>query len=218
MNTKAVLTLGILCVVHAALSAVSPESKIIVSPAGSNLTWGQIHSTSVSFNWAWPVNATEALLEIYANGKSKPILSVKFSDTTVTSYTWTMGVPSNDMVYDVKMSFDDGDVQEAQLYANVGSFGGVRLNGWNAQGEAEVMKGGVLPYRAAWGEDLGGDATLAIGTDVILEQPYSSGYLCLKTKCRGRVLAALDFEAEPSSPAFSTYLNIIGYGLSVIVR
>jgi len=216
MNAKTVMALSALCMAHAAFAVVSTETKIIAPPVGSNAEWGQLHAANVPLNWVWPAGATAATLTIYANGGTAPVFTRNFTDTTVTSYTWAMGTPSVDAVYDVTLAFDNAVTWSAQLYANVGSFGGVKLLGWDAQGNAKVSnRETVIPYRAAWTNGVAGAATFSVG-DTATPLPYSDGYFCLRSNLRGRQLAKLDFETEPASPAFSSYLNISGPGLVIV--
>lgn len=211
-----ILVFGVAFAASAAVTVVSPEAKIIAAPVGDNADWGQIRAANVTLNWAWPKGATSAELKIVANGK-QTVLQQALTDTAVSSYVWTCGTPTADMLYDVTLTFDNDIVQKAQLTALRGSFGGVPLNGWEADGSACVSLGTVLPFRSSWTNGLAGAATFSIGTE-LSEQPYSDGYLCFRTKMRGRQLATLDFATEPDSPAFARYFDIITPGLLLILR
>ena len=143
-----ILVFGVAFATFAAATVVSPEVKIIAAPVGDNADWGQIRAANVTFNWAWPKGAASAELKIVANGK-KTVLQQAFTDTTVSSYVWACGTPTTDMIYDVTLTFDNDVVQQAQLTALRGSFGGVPLNGWAADGSANVPLGAVLPFRSS---------------------------------------------------------------------
>lgn len=212
---RSVLVSLVIGFVLAANAALSPTMKIIAPLAGSNLDWGQLHATTVQLNWSWPNGATSAELVIVANGRENAVFSRTFPDTAVRSCSWDMGVPVEDTVYDVTLTFNNDVVQKAQLYANLGSFGGVELKGWNDAGEAKVTKGCVLPYRAAWAEGLAGAATLSIDAEQIALD-NSDGYSYLRFSQPGVRQAELDFETEPSSPAFSAYLKVVCNGFVVL--
>ena len=148
MSKRRWATVACLGMAAAAFAASSPTVSIRAVAEGHNLDWGQLHETVMPLNWAWPAGATRAELKIVANGRTVTLRQT-FEDPAVSSFSWNMGVPSADTVYDVSLTFDSGEIQTAQLYANPGSFGGVPLKGWNADGRAALLGGGAIPYRAA---------------------------------------------------------------------
>ena len=203
------LALSALCMSKIALAALSPEASIMAPPAGENADWGQVHASTVMFKWVWPSGVASAQLTVVANNKST-VLSQELSDTSISSYSWNCGVPYEDKIYDVTLAFDNGETQVAQLYALRGSFDlGVEVKRWTLTNEAIVKRGEILPYRASWGDGLSGSATFAFGVQ-LQSFPYSSGYFRLVNS--GQQLATLDFEVEPSSPAFSKDIStFIGF-------
>lgn len=209
-------TVACLGMATAAFGATSPTIAIRAVAEGRNLDWGQVRAATVPLNWTWPDGARSAVLKIVANGRKAAVLKQTFSDTSVTSYAWNMGAPSADTVYDATLTFDSGEVQTAQLYANPGAFGGVPLKGWDADGKATLPGGRAIPYCAAWGEGLAGTATFKLGEDAT-ELPFSDGYLCVPRR-RGTYAATLDFAVEPSSPAFTATLDVWGPGLMWVIR
>ncbi len=212
--TRICAVLSALCLVHGAIAALSPEVSIMAPPANENADWGMIHASTVTLRWLWPSGATSAQLSIVANG-SRTVLSQALADTSVTAYSWECGVPDEDTVYDVTLSFDDSEVQTAQLYALRGSFDlGVEMKGWTLSGAANVNSGDVIPYRASWGDGLSGLATFALGS-TSSELAYSSGYFAFSSSRTG--LATLDFEEEASSPAFSRQFGASS-GLIILCR
>jgi len=217
MKLKQTLAVLALSLSHAAVAALSSETAILAPPTGNNADWGQLHAAAVTLNWAWPAGVTSGQLSIVANGQVH-VLDLVLDDKTVSSYVWACGVPTQDTLYDVTLTFDGDEVQTAQLVALRGSFDlGVPVRGWDSSGAANVKPGTVVPYRASWGVGLAGPATLAVGTEVT-GLPHSDGYLSLKPTLGGRRLATLDFETEPASPAFSTYLNLGRRGFAMILR
>ena len=215
MSKRRWTTVACLGMAAATFAASSPSVSIRAVAEGHNLDWGQLHETVVPLNWAWPAGATRAELKIVANGKAVALRQT-FEDPAVSSFSWNMGVPSADTVYDVSLTFDSGEIQTAQLYANPGSFGGVPLKGWNADGRAALLGGGAIPYRAAWDVGLAGAATFGLdGEQAAL--PYADGYLCVPRK-RGMHTATLDFAVEPRSPAFSVALAVAGPGLVLMIQ
>ena len=190
MSKRRWATVACLGMAAATFAASSPSVSIRAVAEGHNLDWGQLHETVVPLNWAWPAGATRAELKIVANGKAVALRQT-FEDPAVSSFSWNMGVPSANTVYDVSLTFDSGEIQTAQLYANPGSFGGVPLKSWNADGRAALLGGGALPY--------------------------ADGYLCVPRR-RGMHTATLDFAVEPRSPAFSVALAVGGPGLVLMIQ
>ena len=190
MSKRRWATVACLGMAAATFAASSPSVSIRAVAEGHNLDWGQLHETVVPLNWAWPAGATRAELKIVANGKAVALRQT-LEDPAVSSFSWNMGVPSADTVYDVSLTFDSGEIQTAQLYANPGSFGGVPLKGWDADGRAALLGGGALPY--------------------------ADGYLCVPRR-RGMHTATLDFAVEPRSPAFSVALAVAGPGLVLMIQ
>lgn len=209
------VTVACLGMATVAFAASSPTIAIRAVAEGRNLDWGQLRATDVPLNWAWPDGAKSAKLMIRVNGR-KTVLSQTFADPSVTSFNWSLDVPTADTVYDVSLTFDSGETQTAQLYANPGSFGGVPLKGWDGDGRATLASGSAIPYRAAWGEGLAGAATFSLDAESFA-LPFSDGYLCVPRR-RGAHEAALDFAVEPSSPAFSIRLDVRGPGLALVIR
>lgn len=198
-----------------AVAATSPTIAIRAVAEGQNLAWGRLHATSVPLNWTWPDGATKADLKICVNGRRAAVLKQSFSDTSVTSYGWTVETPSEDTVYDVTLTFDTGDVQSAQLYANPGAFGSVALKDWGSSDRVTLAVGSAIPYRAAWA-DLAGAATFSLD-DSATALAYSDGYLAVP-RTRGSFTAKLDFADELSSPAFSVGADVTGPGLVFVIR
>lgn len=197
--------LSALYMASAAFAALSPEAQIIAPPSGENADWGQVHATTVTFRWAWPTGATSAQLTVVANGNST-VVSQEMSDTSVSSFAWNCGTPTEDTVYDVALAFSNAETMTAHLYLLTGSFGGTQLKEINLSGVAKVKQGDVIPYRASWGDGLSGLATFSCGaTSAAL--PYSSGYFCMGRVESELLLATLDFETEPESPAFSRVMS-----------
>lgn len=203
--------LSALYMASAAFAAFSPEAQIIAPPSGENADWGQVHATTVTFRWAWPSGAASAQLTVVANGKST-VVSQELSDTSVSSFAWNCGAPSESTIYDVTLEFSNGEVQTAQIYSLPGSFSGAQLKAISSSGAAKVGRGEVLPYRASWGDGLAGLASFSCGTDSV-ELPYSSGYFLMNGKFGGYSVAGLDFEIEPESPAFSCGFTGVGFFL-----
>lgn len=200
-----------------ALAATSPTIAIRAVAKGQNLAWGRLHATSVPLNWSWPDGATRADLRIFVNGRRAAVLKQSFTDTSVSSYDWTVPTPSEDTIYTATLTFDTGDVQSAQLYANPGAFGGVALKGWGAtSGRVTLSTGAAIPYRAAWADGLAGAATFALD-DSATALAYSDGYLAVP-RTRGSFTATLDFAVEPSSPAFSVGADVTGPGIVFVIR
>lgn len=188
MSKRRWATVACLGMAAAAFAASSPTVSIRAVAEGHNLDWGQLHETVVPLNWVWPAGATRAELKIVANGRAVAL----------------------------RQTFDSGEIQTAQLYANPGSFGGVPLKGWNADGRAALLGGGAIPYRAAWDVGLAGAATFGLdGEQAAL--PYADGYLCVPRR-RGMHTATLDFAVEPRSPAFAVALAVAGPGLVWLIR
>ncbi len=201
MNTKKLCAaLSALCMANAAFAALSPEVQIIAPPSGENADWGQIHATTVTFRWAWPSGASSALLTVAGNG-NEPVVSQVLSDTSVSTFAWNCGTPTEDTVYDVTLAFSNEETMTAQLYLLKGSFAGAELKEIRSSGVAKVEKGDVIAYRASWGDGLAGLATFAHGT-AQKALPYSSGYFCMGKVASGQQPATLDFETESASPAF----------------
>ena len=216
MKTKHLCAvLSSLYMANAAIAAVSPEMQIIAPPAGENADWGQIHATSVTFKWIWPSGTTSALLTVVANGKST-VLSQELSDTTVSSFSWNCGAPTEDTVYDITLAFDNNENMTAQLYSLLGSFSGAPLRAIKATGAVKVNQGDAIAYRASWERELAGPATFTLAGGSI-ELPYSSGYFPLNGRVVGGCLAKLGFETEPVSPAFSCVMSG-RTGLTLVVK
>ena len=215
MNIKKLCAvLSALCLAKAAFTALSPETQIIAPPSGENADWGQIHAATVTFRWVWPDGATSANLTVVANGKVS-VVSQELSDTSESSFEWNCGTPTEDTVYDVTLVFSNDETMTAQLYLLMGSFGGTQLKEIKPSGAAKVEQGDVIPYRAPWGEGIAGLATFSRGT-TSAALPYSSGYFCMGKVASGQLLATLDFETEPESPAFSrVMLGVSGFMLII---